>query len=783
MDSEPVPKRRPARARGALQRILEARRDEAPAPPLTDASTRFCLRVGSREEPHDAWSFLARDTLTNILTLSSTREAELFRIVTRGDDSNYNAVFTDAEAPAMTLLFEHVATGFPLVFDGEVVSLQETPADWREALFTMPFTPGAPQRMRSLKDPQLDVFPGKLVTLETAYSTTTGLENLTAFGKEALHCIYSTDRVNSDYDGPLIQVERDPGFASLSGSYSGTPSIPVGANWINTFAWSPTLEKIIGFVTKGMEFCQGFISSDGLVWDPIPTSFLFPVRNVIWFPAGACFVATTLNNASIFDQSLNNAEIYSSPDGLTWQLRSQSPYPVASLGYSVNIGQFTHLLCTADKVYAFAPNMVLSSTDGVTWTAAPKYKIVGGVPVQSLVEWDTSAYSPTLNRWVFVNREIERDSAYSDDLVNFTFIADPTPSGLTYARFVSVAYSPAAGAFFAVAGFRMTLYDAELGELLPIYRSYDGITWAVVHIIPYDAAWDSWELTWSTVHEVLLIRGVGQLVQLVSPSMTFTPLDTDIAFQQEGVGFGASRLLEIPERGYFIGQGREDPDRPGRYLPGRFSIATSAVQVDLSSTVGESSQRVRVWYDQSGRGRHALRPEAGIAPHLQDGLVSFPEDSYLDVPEIGSSVPEYTIALADSYDATKPLVAEDETLLHIQTPDEETVLARSSTAGGLRSYLHSLMGSASRVAVKTSEVASRLIWSRAGRSLVTFVNGVVTTQEIRRRDQNRALTGPIRLGNPPGSGPYQQQGLRSLYIFKRLLGRADRELVDRSLVA
>lgn len=155
------------------------------------------------------------------------------------------------------------------------------------------------------------------------------------------------------------------GFLRLDGSTVLRSAYPEFDSWVvetestdfyiyeSLLRETPGTLNLASVVWDGSQFLavgnqQGYSSTDGITWSLFSISGGFNLQDIAW--NGQIFVAVGVNGA--------NGSIVSSPDGITWTVRS---FPTTSRAlYGVVWG--------GDKFVAVGNELFLASSDGITWT-------------------------------------------------------------------------------------------------------------------------------------------------------------------------------------------------------------------------------------------------------------------------------------------------------------------------------------------------------------------------------------------------------------------------------
>jgi IPT/TIG domain len=230
--------------------------------------------------------------------------------------------------------------------------------------------------------------------------------------------------------GPL-QVSTAGGSAFSSGSFtvlSGT-----GAAWRTRTFGSPVAPQFAALAHNGTRFVNvgsgGFAASlDARLWTL--TSKFNSAHDVVW-------------NGQLFVAVGNSSLIYTSPDGLTWTLRTG---PTAlSIDLSATTASPSTLIAVGEK------GTILSSSDGTTWTE----RTSGTTKDLVDVTW-------TGNRFVAVGAQ--GAVVTSTDGASWTLQAPPTPDSFTA---VGATPSLIVAATFPFSGSQLQLLTSSDG----------GVTW------------------------------------------------------------------------------------------------------------------------------------------------------------------------------------------------------------------------------------------------------------------------------------------------------------------
>lgn len=154
-------------------------------------------------------------------------------------------------------------------------------------------------------------------------------------------------------------------------------------------AWSPALSLFaaVGY-DSGLATVQ--TSPDGTSWtERIPSDNVIGWNSIVWSPELAMFIA-------ISEQS---EATMTSTDGTTWTVNTSVPYDgnaFKALSWSPALGRATALNGATSGTSAY-----LTTTDGLTWE-------VGDTGLGNVL-MAGSAWSPNINRWLFVGESLSSD--------------------------------------------------------------------------------------------------------------------------------------------------------------------------------------------------------------------------------------------------------------------------------------------------------------------------------------------------------------------------------------
>lgn len=223
---------------------------------------------------------------------------------------------------------------------------------------------------------------------------------------------------------------------------------PDGVTW--TSRASTTSSDLLGITWSGTQFvavgANGTIlaSPDGVTWTAQVSGITNGLRAVLW--AGTQFVAVGSSVSNIS----GDAPILTSPDGRVWTLRTSGlvAWDLSNIAWSG-----TRLCVVGGAKYQPAPNIVLTSVDGVSWTqqsvvipsaqylfdviwADSKFVAVG--PPYSVA---TSSDGLTWQAGTSTNTFLQRAITWSSSTLGSgnTFVStgldiDTSPDGITWKR-------------------------------------------------------------------------------------------------------------------------------------------------------------------------------------------------------------------------------------------------------------------------------------------------------------------------------------------------------------
>jgi len=232
-------------------------------------------------------------------------------------------------------------------------------------------------------------------------------------------------------------------------------------------------------------------------------------RSVAWSPSAGVFVAVGTNT------------VMTSPDGVTWTARTIPAGGWDAVTWSPDLALFA-------AVATSGANRVATSPDGVTWTAV--------TPVGITSSWSAIVWSP--GRHQFLATAVSSPVLSSADGVTWTGAANPGGPTLTH----GLTWSPTLSLFVMV-----TNNGAA--------ASPDGVTWTAGNLAA--GAWRG--VAWSPARNLFVAVGIGgaNAVATSPDGLTWTAAPTPIAAdlsavvwspeQEEFVAVGQGAVLSSPD--------------------------------------------------------------------------------------------------------------------------------------------------------------------------------------------------------------------------------------------
>jgi hypothetical protein len=148
---------------------------------------------------------------------------------------------------------------------------------------------------------------------------------------------------------------------------------PSNAPPFNSVTWSPQLGR---FVAVGNDNINQFMySSDGINWTTGQTSSVYEWRSVCWSPELRIFVAV-----SDFSTTNSNNRAMTSPDGITWTIRTT---PSSTTGQNWKSVIWVSEL----KLFIAVGYSIMTSSDGITWTLISNSASLGTNNLFTSITW------------------------------------------------------------------------------------------------------------------------------------------------------------------------------------------------------------------------------------------------------------------------------------------------------------------------------------------------------------------------------------------------------------
>ena len=216
----------------------------------------------------------------------------------------------------------------------------------------------------------------------------------------------------------------------------------------SSIAYSESLGRFVAVAGTGAD--RVMYSSDAITWTNISSADDGAVwRSIVWSPDLSLFVAVG-TGASQADTS-----VMTSPDGITWTLRTCSTYDLSSVVWSKSLGLFV-ASCTKGLPSAGTGTTgtgICTSPDGVTWTNRT-------IPTAGYSDPSHVAWSPQMGKFVQIN---VTEVLTSPDAITWT--AHTLPTYLVSTN--KIIWSPELELFVA----------STSGSYQSISTSVDGVNW------------------------------------------------------------------------------------------------------------------------------------------------------------------------------------------------------------------------------------------------------------------------------------------------------------------
>jgi len=238
-------------------------------------------------------------------------------------------------------------------------------------------------------------------------------------------------------NGDAFTVHKIIGDTAKSQRYTFIPSQIIWINELNIYIMGNTTNNSIAY------------SSDGFDWIVTTTITGFFIKSLCWSSQLKLIVAVSSTGTS------NN--VITSPDGITWTLRTNVPTNIVLGWYGVCWSSSLNLFVAVGYGNASLTHRVMTSSDGITWTLrkAGVYNC----------NWSAICWSPELNIFVAIS-----NSGFMSTMYSYNGIDWYPPSNFIYGTgsnlaFTSICWSPELNLFAAVSADRIII-------------SSDGINWA-----------------------------------------------------------------------------------------------------------------------------------------------------------------------------------------------------------------------------------------------------------------------------------------------------------------
>ncbi len=213
---------------------------------------------------------------------------------------------------------------------------------------------------------------------------------------------------------------------------------------LTSIAWSPKLELfVISSNSTGRSTANFYTTINGITLNIVTVPYLGEWTSVAWSPELEMF-------AAICKSANLGTSVITSTDGITWTARTAVD------------GQWNDIRVLNGNFIAISFTSYLVSTDGITWT---NYAL----PTTNSMSWSRMTYSPTLNLYVIVGSTgtISRILT-SSDLTNWTTRTTPVLNAWS-----NVLWLNNLNIFIAISS------SASSGNENRIMFSSDGINWFI----------------------------------------------------------------------------------------------------------------------------------------------------------------------------------------------------------------------------------------------------------------------------------------------------------------